>query len=218
MEQLKLITADSLIPTELINAKGVKPPIITHSYAVPNEVMRMVFTDQERWSSVQVEAYFDFFDRDDIARFPTLDQVNHKYSRPLLYSSLRELSPEILFEGIIEVNELLRRQGISSGFQRNLEAEAKRVGFRFLTGYQSEDDVAAHFLKRGRYLIDEIKPEHQTQFERVRKIERDRDTAVFYTVKFLNPDDINKYVLPERIGTSVEDKIAYQKALLGIQE
>jgi len=96
-------------------------------------------------------------------------------------------------------------------FQEHLVNLAKKLGYKFLAGYQNNAEIARFFIKRGRYLLEEIKDELQGEFESIR--DQENDETLFYTVKFLNPEDVTRYIKPERIDTSVEDKIRFKEEI-----
>lgn len=59
------------------------------------------------------------------------------------------------------------------------------------------------YLQRGRYFLEEISPEFQGEFE---KIIEDKSSHGFNTIKFLNPADIEKYIKPEYLHKSIDER------------
>jgi hypothetical protein len=207
----KLAPAD-LIPANLKDIPGVTGNISAFIRRFPTE-NSFVITDEVIAENMDaLLSGFTHFEGPDLEDFPELELPNGEYRRLLMHGSLRELTPDILFGVMLEINPTLRGKGIGVAFQEHLANLAKNLDFKFLAGCQHTEDLALFFLKRGRYLIEEIKEELQIEFQSIRSQESGEDIEeLFFTIKFLNPEDITRYIKPERTDTSAENKIEYKK-------
>lgn len=216
-KSIKLDTLDSreLIPSELANIPGIVGQVraVVHR---PEKEIDYVVADEQQTTLQHIESGFTYFDREKLEEYPELALPKKKYSRPLAIGTLREISPDILFGSIFETNPEFRGKGAGVVFQEHIAHLAKKLGFKFYAGYQNDADTARFFLKRGRYLLEEIKDELQKEFEIIR--DEGGNDRVFYTIQFLDSDDIAKYVKPERIDTDIEDKIDYKEKKLTLDQ
>ena len=120
-----------------------------------------------------------------------------------------EKSPDIFFVYTLEVRSDLRGKGVGAAFEEHFDQLAKQLGFKFHASHQNDAETARYFLQHGRYLLAEIRDDKKEEFRPMRDPD---DEEVYQTIKFLNPEDVNEYVRPERIGTDVEDKIRYMES------
>lgn len=201
-----------LIPSALKNIPCINGNLnaLVRNYSTD---IRFVITDEDVAESMdELLNGFTHFEEPDLEDFPELGLPDGDYRRLIMHGSLRELTPDILFSVILETNPALRGKGVGVAFQEHLANLAKNIDFKFLAGCQHTEELALFFLKRGRYLIEEIKEELQTEFFSIRNQEAGEDIKeLFFTIKFLNPEDIVKYIKPERIDASAEDKVEYKK-------
>ncbi|MFA5871661.1 MAG: hypothetical protein WC858_02960 [Parcubacteria group bacterium] len=207
----KLAPVD-LIPADLKNIPGIAGNISAFIKRFPTETS-FVITDETIAENMNALLNgFTHFEDFDLEDFPELALPNGDYRRLIIYGSLRELTPDILFGVILETNPALRGKGAGVAFQEHLANLARNLGYKFLSGCQHTEDLALFFLKRGRYLMEEVKDELRTEFRIIGRQEEEADwEELFFTIKFLNPEDITRYIKPERIDTSVEDKIEFKK-------
>lgn len=211
---------DKLNPQELIPAEFANIEEITGSVKVllnkTHGHIDYAIADDGKTSLHKMENDFEFHIETALKESLKSKQNKNQYARPLVHGSLIELSPAILYAGIVETNPVLRGKGAGVAFQEQLANVAKNLGFKFLAGYQNDAKTARFFLKRGRYLLEEVKDEKQSEFQPVRDLEGDE--TVFYTVKFLNPEDITEYIMPERIDTTIEDKLEFKEKILTLHD
>src|SRR5262249_37777975 len=144
----------------------------------------------------------------------TLGQFNistfgDKYRNLILYLSVSPKNESEIYLGMIEINGNFRRKGFGHAILQAIEEVSKESGFKYMTGYHNDSEVAEYFLRRGAYLIDEVKLKMREKFKET--LDEEHNTEVIYTVKFFNLDDVPQYIRPERIGTSVESKIEYSE-------
>jgi len=211
---------DQLNPQELIPAKLANIPqvigstkVVTHK---SKEGIDYIITDDGQITSNQIKNGFEYFDEESLEKYPELRIGKNEYVRPLAHGNIKEISPDILFNGIFETNPALRGKGLGLSFQEHIAELAKKLGYKFLAGYQVNAETARFFLKRGRYLLEEIKDELQPEFQNI--MNQGMDETAFHTVKFLTPEDIARYIKPERIGTAVEDKIEFKQKILTLDD
>lgn len=96
---------------------------------------------------------------------------------------------EILY---VHIYDSIEGKGVAKEFYQELLPKlAKKTGVRFLTGYNSQDNIDFFISKKhlGRHLITDIKPEYRQFF-----IPEYQGGNALYTVQFLYPDDIEKYI------------------------
>ncbi len=209
--KLDQLDPEELVPPELANI----PEIAGHIQAVAHKsgsAIDYVIVDEGQMTLRQIAEGFTYFDEEKLEEYAELSRGKNTYARPLAAGSVRQISPDILFGGIFETNPAFRGKGMGVIFQEHIAVLAKKLGFKFFAGYQNDAETARFFLKRGRYLLEEIRDEFQGELQSIR--DQESDEAVFYTVKFLDPEDIAKYVKPERINTDIEDKIEYKEKIL----
>lgn len=133
----------------------------------------------------------------------------NSFYRPLVYASMRGYVPHILFMKMIEAAPELRGNGIVPDFYKQLEDIARQTGYKFLAGSHIEQELASLYITRGRYLLEEIKPEFQKEF----KYLRDHVQESFITIKFLNPLDAEIYINPDCVRETPKKRIEYKKSL-----
>lgn len=174
-----------------------------------------VIKDAAKMTSRQIENGFTYF-CNAIEDFPELKLGKDQYSRTLVYGSVREISPDMLYEGLFETNPATSGKGVGVAFQEHLATLAKKLGYKFLASYQNNAEIARFFLNRGRYLLEEIRDELRNEFKTLQ--DQEDDPEVFFTIKFLNPEDVVKYVRPERLDTDVEDKIEFREKITTLKD
>lgn len=214
-QEKKSTKLSRLDPQELIPAKLSNIPEIIGSMKIAahksDGSIDYVITDNGRMTLRQIEKGFKYLYYKQLEEYPEIKIGKNLYARPLVHGSISEISPDMLFGGMFETNPVLRGKGAGVAFQEHMADLAKELGYRFLAGYQNDAEIARFFLKRDRYILEEIKDERQAEFQSLR--DQENDDTVFYTVKFLRAEDIAQYVRPERIGTDVEDKIEFKQKI-----
>jgi len=211
--KLNELNPTDLIPSELASIPGIKGQINILSQKTDRSIS-YVITDAAKMRLDQIEDAFQYFEENELETHPGLKMKGNQYARPLVHGSIREISPDMLFCGIVETHPALRGKGAGVAFQENLAEIAKKLGYKFLTGYQNDPETARFFLNRGRYLVEEVREEFQEEFKALKA--QENDESVFYTVKFTNPEDIIKYIKPERIDTDAENKIEFKEKRLAL--
>lgn len=205
--RLDRLDANKLIPDTLKSEETlVGKPVMIARREEGN--IEFVIRDEQKVSLKDIGRFEYLFER--LEEWPELAVGPGTYYRPLVYGSITELSPTVLFGGMMETNPEFRgKKGIGIAFTENLLARARELGYRFFGGYHNNAQIARFFLNRGNYLLEEIKDTHRHEFEELR--EQEPDESVFHTVNFLKPDDVQEYVRPERIGVRVDDRIEYKE-------
>jgi GNAT superfamily N-acetyltransferase len=211
IRKLDQLEPQDLVPAEFANIRKVIGQIKVVARKSDGHI-DYIITDGGHMTLQQIENRFTYFDKETLAKYPELKAGKNQYARPLVHGSLSEISPDIIFGGMFETNPALRGKGTGVAFQEHLASLAKKLGYKFLAGYQNDAEIARFFLKRGRYLLEELKDEFQGEFQSLKK--QESDETVFCTVKFLNPEDVKKYVKPERVNTNVEDKIEFKEKVI----
>ncbi|MBU1934530.1 hypothetical protein KKF04_00580, partial [Patescibacteria group bacterium] len=144
---------------------------------------------------------------DEIAFVISSPQVHN-----LMNCCLAEISSDILFVANIEISPHIRGgKGVGVDFYANLSKEAKKLGYRFLTGYHNDPETARFFINRGRYLVEEVKDELRSHFQVLE--DQEDDESVLHTIQFLNPEDVDSFIKPERVGTNADSKIEFRGRL-----
>lgn len=144
----------------------------------------------------------------DINRFKKLKNVNEETcQRPLIFGSIEHLTSDLLHIIMVETHPDLRGFGAGVAFQNNLPQVARKLGYRFLGGYQNDTDLARFFIKRGFYSLEEIKDVHQMEFDLLRAEET--EDSVWFTVQFLVPSDEEDYILEGRGKTDSDNKFKF---------
>lgn len=189
---------------------GVRDPVKSVSLEGKNHLDLLV-VDGARMSKNRMENEWTYsgMTLEDFEDHPEVLVSAGLYRRPLLYASFCELSPEILFLGMIETNPDFHGKGIGSLFYEELTRIARRSGYRFVGHYHNEAEVAGFFLRRGCYFLDEIGSEFQDRVEPIRKEEA--NAPVFHTVYFTDPSDAGRFVRPEALHRSVDDRLDMQE-------
>lgn len=208
-----------LIPPELLqsNLKVGEVKILSH-IITPQGGFAFVIVDEDVQKTSHIGNTFTYFDSSDVDSFPGLRISRNRNWRILLYSSLSHLTDEILFCGMVETHPDVRGKGVGVAYQQSLEKWARSAGYRFLTGFQNTPEAARFFLNRGRFLLDEVKDEYKDMFALVWEEEKDAEERVFFTIKFLNPEDAHVYIKPDRLNCTVDDRIAFRQKKMDIVE
>lgn len=199
--KLDNLNPEDLVPPALAKISSITGPIKINIKREGNRI-EYIITDAE----VITPEYKDFVYLDD--RLDTHEGLKigeNRYARPIAFGTISEISPYILYCEMFETSPFLQGQGIGTTFQKHLAELAKTLGYKFMAGHQNEGKTARFFLNRGRYLLEEIKDEFQGEFNPLS--DQEDDETVWCTVELLNPEDITKYIKPERVNTSTEDKI-----------
>lgn len=180
---------------------------------VPEGIKVISHKEDENWyvtlitdgSTETLDSEFNNFDSYD---FPEIFTSEDRFYRPLIYMSIEELTPEILYVHGLEINLKLRRKGVAQSFYERLEAIAKEKGYKFLAGFQDNEKLASVYLRMGRYFFEEIKPELQKEFK---KIVKGLDVGLFDTIKFLDKSDVERYVRQECLSESIDERMDRNK-------
>lgn len=194
---------DSFISQELKESAEIPTGIKASLHRRDEKNIELIIADGSMRSLRQIEQSMDI-QQDVLNRFSSL-QSHGSYNRPLLYASISELTPRMIFVGYIETSADVRRRGIATAFYAKLEENARQNGYRFLTGYHNDTDTAKFFLRRGRYLLDEIKLELQKEFESLRN--QDDDPTLFFTIRFLDAHDEESYINNESLEKSLDKRL-----------
>ena len=132
---------DQLNPQELIPAEFTNIPEVDGSIKVVTHKsdghIDFVITDDKQMTVRQIENGFEYFDKDTLKEYPELTRDENQYARPLAHGSVSEISPDILFGGMFETNPALRGKGAGVAFQEHIAKLAKKLGYKFLAGYQT---------------------------------------------------------------------------------
>lgn len=156
----------------------------------------------------RIDGVYQFLDEAKLNKFSDAKQGN-AYMRPVFYISLQRERNCHICVGLIETDPNLQRKGVASAFYDCLIQSAKKHGYKIVTGVQMTDSTTEIFLKRGRYLLEEIQEERLPEFSYLLKAADDEELS--HTIEFLDEADTQSYVRPERIGTSPENKMKYKK-------
>ncbi|MES2315802.1 MAG: hypothetical protein V4486_03675 [Patescibacteria group bacterium] len=211
--KLEQLNPEELIPRALINVPGVKGDVKIIANKERKGISFVIFDEDKVGEKEHIKG-FEYFYNEDEAEYPVLKVGPNEYSRILVHGTISELSPTILFGSMLETNPKFRGKGLGLAFTDNLITLAKKMGYRFFAGHHNDAKVAKFFLNRGRYLIEEVKPELQKEFADV--VKDDPDLDIFHTVQFINKEDINTYIRPERASASVEDRISYKLKIVAV--
>jgi len=216
IDELESAKLNELNPVDLIPPEFANIPTVAGQISIVTRQLAghidYIVVDEATMSLNEIEDRFTYLDDGKLGEYPELERGNNRYARPLVHGSMTEISTDILFNDMLETNPALRGKGAGVAFLKHLEDLARNLGYKFLAGYQNDAKTARFFLKRGRYLLEEIKDELQAEFQALR--EQEDDGSVFHTISFLNPEDVAKYIKPERIDTDVEDKIEFKEKIL----
>ena len=219
--RIAIIGSERLIPEVLRTASGIKGEVKIFSHQSLNRVtgehalVDFVMADDQRVSRDEVDQGWTYFEIEQRDEFPEV-KLGEDYKRILVFGSFDEINPDILFTGMLEIHPAFRGKGIGQDFQANLAKIARELGYKFICGYQNNADIAFFFLENGRYLLEEVKDELRGEFQGA--VAHDPDTEVFHTVKILNPEDVKKYIRPERIGRTTVEKIDYKSKHIALEK
>lgn len=153
---------------------------------------------REDWKSLLLK----WVDEPDFKKIPDPEM----YREPIAYASYGKIDEQILYESILEVNKRLIGKGVGKEILDQMESMAKEKGYRFVTG-EIESELVEHFLERGHFLLQEIKPEKQVEFNEAIAL----DTR-HCRIHFCNPEDIEEYVQSEIIDMPIDQRV---KNILG---
>lgn len=132
-------------------------------------------------------------------------------SRQIISMRAEELTPDILYLNNIDVDPRLRGGKIAPFFHQRLEGLAKNAGYKFIAGLELHEKLAKLYIQRGSYFIEEIKPEFQKEFEEIIKKADTEPKAAFTTIKFLDQQDIKRYVEPQYLNMSIDERLECNK-------
>lgn len=211
-QQLK-IHADfsSLVPSELAQQPFVQgnPELFVNQQSHGGTVLIVV--DDEVMAKAALTdnfAHLDASDLEDVKGLERKVKGQHRLRRVLFHASLGHITDEILLCGMIDIHKKLQGKGLGVAFHRQLCTFAKEHGYRFICGFQNDAKLAQFFVNRGRYLIDDIKPEYQAHFAPALAREHDHD-EVFMTIMFLNEGDAAEFVRADRLDVVGNERVAH---------
>ncbi|MDO8518937.1 MAG: hypothetical protein Q7T11_02095, partial [Deltaproteobacteria bacterium] len=133
-----------------------------------------------------------------------------KFRRPLFYGTLKDLGPEILAINEVGINPEFQGRGIYENYYAEIEKEAARKGYKFLSANSSNHRVALTFFRKGFYAVNELRPEYQEQFKAVVDTDQDSEATFHNTVRFLNDADRDRMVRPEILSQSDYERFKQQ--------
>ncbi|MDB4978958.1 MAG: hypothetical protein JWM56_1144 [Candidatus Peribacteria bacterium] len=164
-------------------------------------------------SMEEIDGVYDYIQRDFPDWFPEIVNGN-KFMRPIFFARFSQKQEHHLYIDLTETDPLLRRKGIRGAFGNALADASRQQGYKFITSFHNDVHIAQTFINKGRYLLEELREERQSEFSYLHNV--DDDDEIFRTVEFLNSHDIEDYMLPERIGTALADKLRFKEFRLGI--
>lgn len=108
----------------------------------------------------------------------------------------RETNPQTLYVSHYDDRTEIRGKGVATDFYKRLPEAAKKIGFRFLVGWNEERNVGFFVDKLGRTLINDIRPEDRSLFGATDiEIRGEQEPGEFIrTVQFLYPEDKGQYL------------------------
>lgn len=120
------------------------------------------------------------------------DLITHNVNIIRLGEENEELNVKAdeLFVAGYEDRDELRGLGITLSFYEQLREFARRLGFRFITGENSNDNYTFFTDKLGRVLLEDLTPEGRALIDRNHPVY----DSEFVTVDLLEPEDRRRYI------------------------
>lgn len=203
--KLLAIGSTDLMPPELKGKQGIIGQVNWFQEVKPGSINFVGF-DHDLVKEGDIADDFEYLDHPiQYDLYPEMVIGNEQNRRIVMYGTTKQLSPELLYVSMFEVNKKLQGKALGSEFYKNLNQVAKNAGYKFIAGQHNYPKKAEFFLKSGRYLLCELKTEYLTHFLNLAKEEL--SSAGICTVQFLQETDIHKMVRPERLNSSVQDKV-----------
>ncbi|HTE57697.1 MAG TPA: hypothetical protein VK694_03050 [Verrucomicrobiae bacterium] len=197
----RLVAAD-LVPPTFVDLPGVVAPVSIVAAASDRSVSYII-SDAMSMNLTEMAHTFEILTEEDLEDFPRLRRGSERFARPLAYGDMSEIGSDLLLNEAFEINPFLRGRGAGVALHESLVRVAGNLGFKFLTGHQDNAGSLRFFLNRGRYSLTDIRDDRLHEFDCVKAPLFRAPDLDFFTIKFLQPDDIAQYVKPDKIREPV---------------